>query len=144
MEIGFTAAADVHFELWEKALQDPDKQVDPDKLKLLAERSIKLLRAYQNVFLIGQPHTPYYQGWYEWLSGRPRNAVKFWKKSLDAAQKFNMPYEEGLARVKLGSALQDDSGTRREHFQRAIEIFERMGAVHELKMAQDNSKKAGL
>jgi class 3 adenylate cyclase/tetratricopeptide (TPR) repeat protein len=144
MEIGFTAAADVHFELWEKALQDPDKQVDPDKLKLLAERSIKLLRAYQNVFPIGQPHTPFYQGWYEWLSGRPRNAVKFWKKSLDAAQKFNMPYEEGLARVKLGSALQDDSGTRREHFQRAIEIFERMGAVHELKMAQDNSKKAGL
>jgi hypothetical protein len=47
-----------------------------------------------------------------------------------------MPYEEGLIRVKLGTALKDDSIGRQERFTRAIQIFERMGAVHELRSAK--------
>src|SRR6266540_5446809 len=61
MIIGFSATADVYFELWEESLREPDKKADSDKLKILAERAIKLLRAFQNVFPIGQPHTPFYQ-----------------------------------------------------------------------------------
>jgi tetratricopeptide (TPR) repeat protein len=136
MDIGFAAVAEVYFELWEKTLHDPNRRLESDRYRLLAERAIKLLRAFQKVFPIGQPPAYYYQGWYEWLRGKPQNAVAFWRKGLEAAQKFNMPYEEGLIRVKLGTALKDDSIGRQERFTRAIQIFERMGAVHELRSAK--------
>jgi class 3 adenylate cyclase/tetratricopeptide (TPR) repeat protein len=136
MDLGFAAVAEVYFELWEKTLYDPNRRLEADKYRLLAERAIKLLRAFQKVFPIGQPPAYYYQGWYEWLRGKPQNAIAFWRKGLEAAQKFNMPYEEGLIRVKLGIALKDDLIGRKERFARAIQIFERMGAVHELQSAK--------
>ena len=69
---------------------------DSEQYKAFAERALKPIRAFQGVFPIGQPVTPYYQGWYEWLTGKPDAALKAWQKGLDAAEKFNMPYEEGL------------------------------------------------
>ncbi len=136
MDIGFAAVAEVYFELWERTLHDPNRQMDADKYKLLAEKALKLLRAFQKVFPIGQPPAYYYQGWYEWLTGKPEKAIASWRKGLDAAQKFNMPYEEGLIRVKLGTVLKDNAVERKERFARAIQIFEKMGAVHELRTAK--------
>jgi len=135
VNLGFAAVAAVYFELWEKATRDSNKQFDSDKYKLLAERALKLLRAFQKVFPIGQPDALYYQGWYEWLAGKQQAAINTWKKGLDAAKKFNMLYQEGLIRVKLGVS-QKSSDVRREHFQRAIEIFEKLGAVHDLEIAK--------
>jgi len=63
---------------------------------------------------------------------------------LEAAQKFNMPYEEGLIRVRLASYIQDNPDTRKKHVWRAIEIFEKMGAAHALKLAQEEAQKAGI
>jgi tetratricopeptide (TPR) repeat protein len=136
MDIGFAAVAEVYFELWERTLHDPNRQMDANKYKLLAEKALKLLRAFQKVFPIGQPPAYYYQGWYEWLTGKRQKAIASWRKGLDAAQKFNMPYEEGLIRVKLGTVIKDNVVERKERFARAIQIFEKMGAVHELRTAK--------
>src|SRR5215207_1613241 len=144
MDLGFAAAADVYCELWEKAFRDSTGQVDANRYELLAERALKLLRAFQKVFPIGQPVTPYYQGWYEWLTDKPQIAIKTWKKGLEAAVKFNMPYQEGLMRVRLGAALKDNDNVRREHFERAIQIFDKMGAVRELELARSEARKAGF
>jgi len=141
MNIGFAAVADACFELWEKALR-AQPVIDSEQYKLLSEKAIKPLRAFQGVFPIGQPVTPYYQGWYEWLTGKQEAALKSWNKGLEAAQKFNMPYEEGLLRVKLGARVKDDS--QKLHFERAIQIFENMGAVYELKLAKSEARKAGF
>jgi tetratricopeptide (TPR) repeat protein len=135
MGIGFSAVAEVYFELWERMLHHPHR-LDPNRYKSSAEQAIKLLRAFQKVFPIGQPAAYYYQGWYEWLTDAPQNAVQSWRKGLEAAQKFSMPYEEGLIRVKLGSYSSDEPNTRQEHFERAIQIFEKMGAVRELEAAK--------
>ena len=135
MDIGFAAVAEVYFALWEKTLQSPSHGLVPEKHKLSAERALKLLRAFRKVFPIGQPYAHYYEGWYEELTGKPQTAVKSWRKGLEAAQRFNLPYEEGLIRVKLGSYLRDDPNACKEHFARAIQIFEKMGAVHELRFA---------
>jgi hypothetical protein len=51
---------------------------------------------------------------------------------LEAARKYRTLYEEGLLRAKLGVALKDAPEQRREHFERAKQIFEEMGAVREL------------
>jgi tetratricopeptide (TPR) repeat protein len=140
MDIGFSAISQVYFELWEKALQQPVREGVADELKALAEQALKLLRAFRKVFPIGQSYVHYYEGWYEQLTGKPQQALKSWQKGLEAAQKFNLLYEEGLIRVKLGCALREDPNACREHLERAIRIFENMGAVHELRWA--NKTKA--
>ncbi len=144
MDIGFSGVADVYFELWERALQDPAKKADADQLGALAEKSVRLLVAFQKVFPIGQAVTPVYQGWYEWLTGKPEVAVKTLKRGLDAALKFNMAYEEGLIRFKLAVYSQGNLKARKQDLGRAMEIFETMGALHELRLVQEEAKKAGM
>jgi tetratricopeptide (TPR) repeat protein len=136
MGLGFAAVAEVYFELWERTLHDPNRQFESDTYRALAEKAIKLLRAFQKVFPIGQPAAYYYQGWYEWLGGQTQKAILSWRKGLDAAQKFKMLYEEGLIRVKLGIVVKDSTVKPTERFARAIQIFEKMGAVHELRSAK--------
>jgi tetratricopeptide (TPR) repeat protein len=136
MDIGFVGAAEVYFVLWEKALRNSSRGLDAAQHRLYAEKAINLLRNFQKVFPIGQAYTYYYQGWYEELIEKHHLAVKTWRRGLDAARKFNLLYEEGLIRVKLGFALRDNSAECREHLERAIQIFEQMGAAHELRFAK--------
>jgi hypothetical protein len=131
----------VYFALWEATLQDPSRKLDTEQYKASALKAIRLMRTFERVFPIGQPTTPYYQGCYAWLTGEKQQAVRLWNRSLVAAQKFNMIYEEGLARLKLGLA-ESDPEIRGGHFQRAIEIFEQMGATHELCLAQEAAKNS--
>ena len=144
MDIGFAGAADVYFELWEKALQDPAQSAEADRLMQLAERSLKLLVAFEKVFPIGQPVTPLYRGWYEWLAGKPEAAITSLRRGLDAALKFNMLYEEGLIRFRLAAYSQGNLETRKRNLWRAISIFENMGAVKELSLAQEEAQRTGI
>ncbi len=136
MDIGFSAAAEVYFELWEKALRSSNQGLDIAQHKLYAEKALSLLRAFRKVFPIGQPYAYYYQGWYEELTDKPQAAIKSWRKGLEAARKFNLAYEEGLIHVKLGSCVREDTNACREHLECAIRIFEKMGAAHELRFAR--------
>ena len=136
MGIGFSAAAEVYFELWQKALQNSNQGLNIAQHKLYAEKALSLLGSFRKVFPIGQACAYYYQGWYEELTGKTPPAVKTWHKGLEAAQKFKMLYEEGLIRIKLASSLRENPNACREHLERAIQIFERMGAVHELQIAK--------
>jgi tetratricopeptide (TPR) repeat protein len=144
MDIGFSGVADVCFALWEKALQDSTREAEADRLMSLAEKAIKLLVAFEKVFPIGQPVTPIYQGWYEWLTGKPEAAIKFLRRGLEAALKFNMPYEEGLIRLKLAAYSQGNLDARKINLWRSMEIFEKMGALHELRLAQEEAQRAGI
>ena len=137
LDVGFAAISEVYFEMWETALQNPNGTTDTAKLKSLAEKAIKLLRAFKNVFPIGQPSLLYYLGWYEWLNGKSLQAVKLWKDGLKAAQKFGMRYEEGLIHMRLGVALANDASLRKEHFDEAIRIFGEMDAVPSLRKTRE-------
>jgi tetratricopeptide (TPR) repeat protein len=144
MDIGFSGIADVCFELWEKALGDPLKKEKADPLKQMAERAVRLLVAFQKVFPIGQAVTPIYQAWYEWLTGRAEEAVKSLNRGLEAAQKFNMAYEEGIIRLKLAAYAQENRDVRKQNIRRAVEIFEKMSATNELRLAQEEARKADI
>ena len=141
MDIGYSGVADVFFELWERSAHDPAKS---DDLKPFAEKAIKLLVAFEKVFPIGQAVTPIYQAWYEWLTGKPEETAKTLRRGLEAALKFNMAYEEGLIRLKLATYSQGNLETRKRNLWRAIEIFEKMGALNELRLAQEEAQKAGI
>ena len=141
MDVGYSAIAEVYFTLWQRALQNPDGRIDTIRFKSFAEKSIKLLRAFKNVFPIGQPSLSYFLGWYEWLNGRNPQAVKIWKDGLKAAQKLGMLYEEGLIHMRLGAAFPDDANLRKEHFDEAIRIFGDMDAVPMLRLARELSDR---
>lgn len=132
MNIGYTAIADVYFELWEKALQNPDLKPDSAKYQALAEKSIKHLKSFEGVFPIGQPSTPYYQGWHKWLTGSHEAARKLWTKSIEASQKYRMPYEEALSHYRLGISLTKHDVSRSEHLAKAAALFKQMQCVVEL------------
>ena len=132
MDVGYAAIAEVYFELWVRALQNPDGTADAVRLKYLAEKAIKLLRAFKKVFPIGQPSLSYFTGWYEWLNGRHQRALKSWNLGLEAAQKYRMRYEEGLIHMKLGAALGD-----RAHFGEAVRIFGDMDAIPMLRRTRE-------
>lgn len=132
MDVGYAAIADVYFEFWERALQNPDGTADSARWKSLAEKAIKLLRAFKKVFPIGEPSLLYYQGWYDWLGGRRPQAVRSWNLGLEAARKYRMRYEEGLLHLKLGAAQ-----AGREHFDEAVRIFGEMDAVPLLRRARE-------
>jgi class 3 adenylate cyclase/tetratricopeptide (TPR) repeat protein len=132
MDVGYTAIADVFFGLWERSLQTPLEAADSNRFKAYAEKSLKLLRAYKNVFPIGEPPLLYYRGWYEWLNGKRSNAVKLWTEGLASAQKFRERYEEGLFHLRLGEAL-----SSRENLDQAIRIFGEMDAIPMLRRARE-------
>lgn len=144
MDVGFSGAADVYFELWERSLQDLAKKEEVEHLKALAERAVKLLVAFEKVFPIGKAVTPIYQGWHEWLTGKHEPALKTLRSGLDAALRFNMAYEEGLIRLKLAVYSQENLDARKQNLWRAMEIFEAMSALNELRLAQEEAQKAGI
>lgn len=140
MNIGFAAVADVCFALWEKALRS-QPSADSESYRLLTEKSIKLLTAFKKVFPIGEPTLHYYEGRRDWLTGKTQQALRAWNMGLESALRFNMIYEEGLIRTRLGMALADEPDVRREHFEKAIAIFSGMGAANELRVAEEEVGK---
>jgi len=145
MNIGFAAVADVCFALWEKALHAPHQPtIDADRYELLTEKAIKLLVAFKKVFPIGEPTLYYYQGWYDWLVGNQSQALKKWQTGLESALRFNMIYEEALIRAYLGMAIADEANARREHFEKAIALLEKIGSVYELSTVRERAAKAGF
>lgn len=136
LDIGFAAVSHVYFSLWEKSLRERGGGLSSDQYNSSAEKALKLLRAFQKVFPIGQAYAHYYQGWYEELTGKPQLAVKLWRQGLASARKFGLLYEEALLRMKLGSHLRDVPEEGSQHFERATRIFEEMQAVHELRAAR--------
>ena len=136
MDVGFAAVAEVYFEMWEKALRD-NETADAAKYQSLAEKAIKRLLSFRGVFPIGEPDLHYYQGWFDWLTGKQPQALRSWQKGLDAAIRYNMRYEEGLIRLKLAMAIVNDPAAREGHLDKAISIFEEMDAAPKWRAARE-------
>jgi hypothetical protein len=59
-----------------------------------------------------------------------------WNKSLNAAERLGMPYEQGRAHYELGRHLPPGHPGRQAHLRRAGELFADIGASYELTHAQ--------
>jgi hypothetical protein len=55
-----------------------------------------------------------------------------------------MRYEEGVIRFKLAVYAQGNLEARKTNLRRAIELFEQMGAVNELRLAREEAHRAGI
>ena len=95
------------------------------------------LRKATRVYQLAQPHMWLWQGLSDWLLARkPAKARKAWRKSLAAAQRLDMAYEEGVPHYQIGRHLAAHDPARREHLQRAAEIFRKLDAVRDRARAE--------
>ena len=143
LDVGFSAVAEVYFDLWEKALQNPKGGLDPGRFKQLSEKALKLLRGFRNIFPIGQPYLALYKGRWEWNLGKQQKAMRTWETGLEAARKYRLSYEEALLRVRLGASPRNTPAERQEHFECAAQLFEAMGAARDLDILRAWQKMMG-
>lgn len=119
----YAQVAEVYLAVWENE-KSQASHLDP-QLKLKAKQACHALHRFARIYPIAKPRASLWQGLYDWLDGKPGRARRAWQKSLVAAQKLAMPYEEVLAYYEIGRHA---TGTEREtNLARAREGFERLG-----------------
>ena len=71
------------------------------------------------------------RGTYEWLSGHPHKGEKWWRKSLDLAEKLGARYEGALTHLEIGRRLGNPA-----EMELAEAEFAQMGAACDIAEAQ--------
>jgi class 3 adenylate cyclase/tetratricopeptide (TPR) repeat protein len=104
------------------------------EVRAKAEDAIKRLKAFANVFPIGQPRYGVLAGRREWLLGDQGKAQSHWRNALDVATDLSMGYEQGLAHFELGSHLPEGDPERSRHLDAARQALTSEGAVRLMTM----------
>ena len=127
---GYAGVAEVYLTLW--GSQYPKPGIDK-----LAQKACKILHRYARVFPIVKPRAWLCQGAYYWLTNKPSKAHKAWAKSLAAAEKLEMAYEQASAHYRIGLHLPDNDPSRQGHLDHAVKIFTQLGAVYDHRCIQE-------
>lgn len=137
---GYAGVAEVYLTLWQTSSNQVPAEVE--KLALSACLACKALRKFARVFPIGQPRSWLWQGLYHWLAGHPVRARTAWRKSLAAAERLAMPYEQGLAYYQLGRHATGKD--RPKYLKKACDIFTQLGAVDNLAKTEACLQNSGF
>ncbi|MBM3266502.1 MAG: AAA family ATPase [Candidatus Sericytochromatia bacterium] len=111
----------------------------PAPRRFIAQRLTRAVRRGRRLarhFAIAEPQAWLWQGHHDWLRKKPRQAFAAWQRSLDAARRLAMPYEEGLAALELGRHLPEADPERRRYLDQAIGLFNRLGSAGDEKRAR--------
>ncbi|GAB4580779.1 MAG: adenylate/guanylate cyclase domain-containing protein [Anaerolineales bacterium] len=114
---GYAGTVETYLTLWEN---NPTAQ---NSLASQALQALKALQGHASRFPFGHPRALIWQGMYEWLTERQDKAFRSWKKAIEASQKMNLPYEEGLAHYQISRHTAKNDPVYREHLAKAREIF---------------------
>jgi tetratricopeptide (TPR) repeat protein len=124
----YATTAEAAIALWHASRQrSPGEQATA---RAAAGQAMRSLRRDAHVFPIGQPRALLCQGLLAWVQGRPVGARKAWRRSLAAAERLGMRYDQLLAHQQLGR--HGDPRERREHLNRARQLFTELGIGGEL------------
>ncbi len=129
---GYAGITETYLAVWQAALDKSDIDVDIEDLKKNIQISCQTMHSFAQMFPIAKARAWLYQGCYEWTSGRFNLAHKSWQKSLVAARKYSMPYEEGLVCYETARRLPADTPKRKELMDRANNIFSRLESTYDL------------
>lgn len=130
---GYSGVTSVYVALWEA--RRGRSLAEREALARAAFKACNALHHYAQIFPIGQPRAWLWHGLYQWAAGREAHAYKAWRKSLEAAERLLMPYDQGLAHYEI--ARHAGGSQRRRHLTRAGEIFAQLGASDDLARVQD-------
>jgi tetratricopeptide (TPR) repeat protein len=122
---GYSDVAEVYLTLWEKE-KSQVLYVKPH-MEMNAKQACRALHLFARIYPIAKPRSLVWQGLCDWLDGKPGRARRAWQKSLAAAQKLAMPYDEAMAYYEIGRHA--TGGEREENLARAGDIFDRLGVL---------------
>lgn len=131
---GYAGVAESYLVLWK--ISDDQLSTEWRDLSRAARQVCTSFRRFARVFPIGQPRAWLWQGLCDWLSGEPDKARAAWQKSLAAAKRLAMPYEQGLAHYQIGLHLPFDAAARRDHLNRAADIFTQLDTAYDFGRVQ--------
>ena len=115
----YAMTAEAAVALWQASRRHgPD---DEAAARTAAQQAVRSLRRYARTFPIGQPRLLLCQGVVAWTSGRPTQAQRAWRRSLAAAERLEMPYDQLLAHHQLGR--HGRASERGHHLTRAQQLF---------------------
>ena len=139
------AVAGVYLSLWERI--EANEWNSPDEKALSkchagAKKACSALRSFTRVFPIGQPMTWLRLGQYRYLSGDAGKAKDAWAHGLASAREIKMPYPEGLIEFEIGRSLKLGDAGRREHLQRACDLFRAVGAAYDVALADGSLRQS--
>jgi hypothetical protein len=124
----YATTAEAAIALWHASRQRGSGE--QSRLRAAAEQATWALRRYAKVFPIGQPRALLYQGLLAWIDEQPMRARNTWRRSLAAAERLGMRYDEMLAHHQLGR--HGDPSERDEHLARARQLFAQLGIADEV------------
>jgi tetratricopeptide (TPR) repeat protein len=133
----FTAydnVAEAYLGCWEQAIRRLDAREVVADLARRSQQACRLGTRFSLIFPIGVPNAWLAWGRYHSLLGRPGQALQAWHRSLAAAERLVMPFEQGRAHYQIGRHGAGDQ--RKLHLQRAIELFAQVDAYYDLALAQ--------
>jgi eukaryotic-like serine/threonine-protein kinase len=97
-----------------------------------ARKTVRAMRSCGRNFDCAKPFALLYDGWLAWLEGNFQRATNLGEQAINAAQRLEMPYAEGLAHYHLGRHLPSEDRRRVKHLRQAESIFDRLGAAYDL------------
>jgi hypothetical protein len=129
----YVGLAEVYLGLWEAHHHERSLA---EEMRRRTRHLCKLLGQFSQMYPIGQPDAWLVRGQYEGLRGRPARAHRAWSKSLAAALRYRMPYEQGRAHAALARQLPAADPAYPVHRTRARECFMQIGAGYDLRQLE--------
>ena len=80
-------------------------------------------------FPMGKPQSLLQRARMAWVEGRPRLAMRRWRRAVEAAARGGLPYEEACAHLEMGRRLKNDERGRLEHLEAAETRFRQLGCA---------------
>jgi class 3 adenylate cyclase/tetratricopeptide (TPR) repeat protein len=108
----YAGLAEVYLGLWDR---------EPVEMKRRLRHLTKILSEFSLMYPIGKPTALIVKGRYDWRTGWKRSALRCYRRSLKAAERYAMPFEQAAAHAELAAATGDA-----DHARMANAILERI------------------
>ena len=89
---------------------------------------MRVLSRFVRIMPIGEPKALHAQGWLARAEGKTRQASELFRRSLDRARHYGLPFDEARARVELARDEGLDTEAGRRNLDDAATVFDRLGA----------------
>jgi hypothetical protein len=135
LHVTLGAIAEVYLTLIETGWA-PDRAVR-SALPGRARETVAVAARLARHFPMGVPQARLWQGLVAYTRGRRRRAMRLWRRTLVAAERYRTPYEGARAHLEIGRHLPLEAHGRRHHLHQAESAFQRLGCVVELGRVRD-------
>jgi len=101
----------------------------------LGRRAVSALRSHARLYAIGRPSAELWRAVSDRAAGKARSTRRAFARSLLAARRLGMPFDEARAHLEIGRR-ESDEAARRTHLESARDLFARVGATAERARAE--------